>query len=162
MTAPHLGWRSQLAGGFAAIHILLVLTTAFGPAVDLPGPLGLASSSWNRWHRATRPAMRLYGSLFGPKQSWAMFGSVGHKSAQLRIEVLEAGRWREVFAERSDIATWNRSHFDHYRWREFLWDLGKTRDPKPHLQRFTNWVAPKVFADHPTGSGSTRLMDKPY
>ncbi len=149
MSDRQFGWRDHLIGVAVAVHLALVVTVGLGRTQPYPGPFVAVSSAWNSWHRASRPVLRRYGELMGPKQSWAMFSGVGRMSSVTHIEVRTKDGWEPVFVERSDAHEWRRLAFDHYLWRELLNLFGRTREPGIIYPRFTNWVAEEAVEAFP-------------
>lgn len=147
---PARPWTHHAIGLFALFHVVTVLFIAFDESPFETGALGTLGGGWNAVQRPVERVGRIYGALLGPKQSWSMFGAVGKKNALLHISIDTADeKNREIYVARSDSADWNRTTFDHYRWREMFHTLGRTRNPGRRFDRFVEWVGPRVAADHP-------------
>ncbi|TNE90442.1 MAG: hypothetical protein EP330_08075 [Deltaproteobacteria bacterium] len=136
----------HLVGVFVALHLLTICLGSFG-RYEVGGGL------WLDAVHQTASLRRSYGSYLGPKQGWAMFSAVGHATGRTQIEVLEDGRWRPIYIERSPHADWRRRTFDHYRWRETF--LMTSLDRHQRLFATTgDWLVAEVLRTHPEAKGA--------
>ncbi|MCB9680223.1 MAG: hypothetical protein H6733_02025 [Alphaproteobacteria bacterium] len=100
------GWRERLGGVGLALD-----KDAFQDGLfDL-------ASGYMKVRAAILAPMRPYHLYFGTWQSWRMFIAPHMYPSRLHVDVHDADGWREVYAARSDEATWLRPLFDHDRMR---------------------------------------------
>ncbi|MCO4747809.1 MAG: hypothetical protein KC912_23640 [Proteobacteria bacterium] len=141
--------HKHLIGLFVIAHLGAIQLGSFGD-IEL-GSFGAAQAverAYGRLVATTRAPRRSYGAMLGPKQGWAMFSGVRKTTGRTEIRVLEGGRWKPVYVERSTLATWRGHTFDHYRWREALLLVSNPRN-QVHWKRATDWILAELEQDYP-------------
>lgn len=142
-------WIQHGIGAFALFHVVLLLLVNVNESPFDEGPYGGPGRLWNRVYAQVDRVAGVYGQLLGPKQHWGMFGSVSDEGTSLHLRVVTPTERILVYRERSPTHDWHRFAFDHYRWREWMSELGKKRARLEDLQRFVDWAGPRLAAEHP-------------
>lgn len=147
--------RDHLLGVFVLWHISAVLTQVLPDARTFREPSGVlvavdaAGRGWNQTREQLMSWTHFYQRELGVRQSWWLFTSMRPRTGRIEIHVQEDGAWRPLFIERSREAAWNAAVFDHYRWREAMFTLRKTKERK-NRERFIGWVSDQIFEELPS------------
>ncbi|MCA9707358.1 MAG: hypothetical protein KDK70_16005 [Myxococcales bacterium] len=89
-----------------------------------------------------------YARVSGSRQAWHMFASPQRHPAELHVDVEQDGRWRPIYRPHSDEHAWNRSQFEHNRFRKFLGRFARGFIPRDYDQT-ARWVATQAAREHP-------------
>lgn len=105
-------------------------------------------SAYLRVHQPVVAPFSWYAKVTGSRQAWRMFASPQRHPAELHVDLWREGRWRPLYVPHSEEHAWNRSQFEHNRFRKFLgrFARGFVFD---HYRKSARWIATRAAREHP-------------